>query len=83
MVGMMDPGFGWLAMLVCGFGGVLLLVAVVLVAGRLLGPRGDGLDGARSLLHQRLASGDIDIEEYYERESALRQATPPGRFGPH
>jgi len=73
---MMDPGFGMLAMLVCGLGGLVLLAAVVVVAGRLLGPRGDGLDGARSLLHRRLASGEIDIEEYYERESALRQAEP-------
>ena len=77
---MMDPGFGLLAMLVCGLGGLVLLVAVVVAAGRLLGPRGDGLDRARSLLHGRLASGEIDIEEYYERESALRHAAQRGRF---
>ena len=68
-------------MVVCGFGGLVLLVAVVLVGGRFLGSRGDGLDGARSLLHRRLASGEIDIEEYYERESALRQATSLSRAG--
>ena len=77
---MMDPGFGLLAMLVCGLGGLLLLVTVVLVAGRFIGARGDGLDRARYLLHRRLASGEIDTEEYYERESALWQATPPGRL---
>ena len=73
---MMDPGLGLLAMLVCGLGGLVLLVVVVLVTARLLGPPGDGLEGARSLLHRRLASGEIDIEEYYERESVLRQTEP-------
>ena len=80
---MMDPGLGLVAMLVCGLGGLLLLVTVVLVAGRLIGVRGDGLDRARSLLHRRLASGEIHVEEYYERESALRQATPPRRLRRH
>jgi uncharacterized membrane protein len=79
MIDMMDPGLGLLVMLVCGLGGLVLLVAVVLVAGRLLSPRGDGLDRARSVLHGRLASGEIDIEEYYERDSALRQAAPAPR----
>jgi uncharacterized membrane protein len=76
-----DPGFGLLAMLVCGLGGLILLIAITVIAVRLLGTRGDGLGGARSLLHRRLASGEIDIEEYYERESALRQAQPERRPG--
>ncbi len=75
----MDPGFGLLAMLACGLGGLLLLVVIVVIAVRLVGSQGDGLGGARSLLHRRLASGEIDIEEYYERESALRQAQPERR----
>jgi uncharacterized membrane protein len=75
----MDPGFGLLAMLACGLGGLLLLVVIVVVAVRLIGPQADSLDGARSLLHRRLASGEIDTEEYYERESALRQAQPDRR----
>jgi uncharacterized membrane protein len=78
---MVDPGLGLLVMLVCGLGGFVLLVAVVLVAARVVGSGGDGLDKARSLLHGRLASGEIDIDEYYERESALRQAVPPRRSG--
>jgi uncharacterized membrane protein len=36
--------------------------------------RGDGLGRARALLNRRLAAGEIDVEEYYERESALRQS---------
>jgi uncharacterized membrane protein len=73
----MDPGIGLLMMLICGVGGVLLLGVLVVIAFRLLGPRsGDGLGRARSLLHRRLASGEIDLEEYYERESALRHAQP-------
>lgn len=75
----MDPGFGLLLMVLCGVAGVLLLVAVVLFAARLLDRRGDGHDRARSLLHERLASGEIGVDEYYERESALRQAGPQGR----
>ena len=80
----MDPGFSLLAMLFCGLGGVLLIVGLVLIVGRLMGGHGDGLGRARSLLDRRLASGDIDVEEYYERESALRQASPtPRGFGRH
>jgi hypothetical protein len=77
---MMDPGLGLLAALACGLGGVLFLAAIVVVGLRALGGRPrDGLEGARSLLHKRLATGEIDTEEYYERESALRQAEPPQR----
>lgn len=79
---MMDPGFSLLAMLLCGLGALLLIVGIVLIVGRLLGAHGDGPGRARSLLDRRLASGEIDVDEYYERESALRQAVPaPRRFG--
>ena len=76
---MMDLGAGLLFMLVCGLGGLLFVAAVVLIAVRLLGRPGDGLARARSLLHRRLATGEIDTDEYYERESALRQAQPGRR----
>ena len=57
--------------------GVLWLVVLSSMALRLLGGRHrDGLSRARAVLHRRLASGEIDVEEYYERESALRQAEP-------
>lgn len=51
---------------------VLSWVALRLLAGR----RRDGVGRARSILHRRLASGEIDVEEYYERESVLREAEP-------
>ncbi len=54
---------------------VLSWLAVRLFAGR----RRDGLGRARAILHRRLASGEINVEEYYERESALRQAEPGAR----
>ena len=76
---MMDPGFSLLAMLLCGLGGLLLIVGVVVIAGRLLSTQGDDHPQPRSLLDRRLASGEIDVEEYYERESALRQAYPTPR----
>lgn len=44
--------------------------------------RREGGGSARALLDRRLAAGEIDVEEYFERESALRSAepvTPPPR----
>ncbi len=78
---MMDPGLGLLAALACGLGGLLFFGAIVALGVRVLagGRGGDGVEGARSLLHRRLAAGEIDVEEYYERESALRHAEPPRR----
>ena len=60
-------------------GNLLWLVPVLWLMARFRGRRGDGLSRARAVLHRRLASGEIDVEEYYERESALRQAAPPAR----
>jgi uncharacterized membrane protein len=69
-------------MLACAGGFVVLVGALAFLALRVLGEsRTDGLGRARSRLHRRLADGEIDIEEYYERESALRQAEPPRRRG--
>ncbi len=72
---------GWMAL--------AMLVAVVLVAATVAvialaavraGRRGDLDDrSARSLLDHRLAIGEIDSEEYYEREAALRSAQPLSR----
>jgi uncharacterized membrane protein len=56
---------------------LLWLVGLSWLALRLLGGRRrEGLGRARAVLHRRLASGEIDVDEYYERESALRQAEP-------
>ena len=55
------------------------LIGLGWVALRLFGSRRrDGVGRARAVLHRRLASGEIDVDEYYERESALRQAEPVG-----
>ncbi len=59
----------------CGMG-LLLLVAVMAAGGyvgvRLVRARPEsGVDSARALLERRLAAGEIDVDEYYEREGAL------------
>jgi uncharacterized membrane protein len=62
--------------------GFVIFVLVVAGAIYLVVRAGSGhLRGetARQLLDRRLASGDITIEEYHERESALRASQPPGR----
>jgi uncharacterized membrane protein len=75
MDGMMSwMGLWWLI-------GAVLLVALV-AGGVYLGVRADreraereGLqrsESARAVLDRRLAAGEISVEEYYERESALR-----------
>jgi hypothetical protein len=67
-------------LLACAVGGLVWLGLLAWLALALLGGRTrDGLGRARSLLHRRLATGEIDIDEYYERESALRHATVPRR----
>jgi len=79
---MMDPGVGLLTALACGLGGVLWLIALVWLGLHLLRRwPGDGLGRARALLNRRLAAGEIDVEEYYERESVLRQSAPSRRGG--
>ena len=66
-----------LAGLGCALAAPVVFVATLAVGARLLGCRQrDGLSRARALLHRRLANGEIDVEEYWERESALRAAAP-------
>ena len=72
--------FGMGLMMVLG----LLLVVAVLGAAVYLGvraaqPRSGLQPTARENLQQRLAAGQITPEEYYERESALRDGDPPAR----
>ena len=56
--------------------GVLLLL-VLIAAGVYLGIRfgrpGLEKDSGRTLLERRLAAGEIDVDEYYEREAVLRE----------
>jgi uncharacterized membrane protein len=74
-----DGGLWLVGALLCG----LALPLFLLVAGyfglRAFGgsSQRDELDSARALLDRRLAAGEIETEEYYEREAALRNAQPP------
>jgi len=67
-----------LAMAVCAFGVPLFLFGMAYFGFRSWhAPRSSqGLGRARALLNKRLAAGEIEVEEYYERESALRSAEP-------
>jgi uncharacterized membrane protein len=58
---------------------MLAMGAVAWAAARVRGgTRGERPDtpSGRALLERRLAAGEIDVEEYYEREAALRSAEP-------
>jgi len=61
---------------------LLLVVAVggaVYLGVRAAQPRAEKQPTARENLQQRLAAGQITPEEYFERESALRDSEPPAR----
>jgi uncharacterized membrane protein len=75
----LDSGLLVVGALACGLGLPLLLLAGGWMIMR--GTRGDrsAAPSARDLLERRLAAGDIDVEEYYERESALRSAQVPAK----
>lgn len=71
-----------LAGLFCALAAPLVLMGGVFVAVRAWRrPADDGSAKARAALGERLARGDIDIDEYYERESALRSTEPAARAG--
>jgi uncharacterized membrane protein len=74
-----DPSLLVLMSMAC-LVGLALAGAVAYMAVRAFGrPVTDGGSAARALLDRRLAMGEIDVEEYYERESALRSSRPPPR----
>lgn len=63
----------------------LLLLAIVIGVAVYLGVRAAQRPGkqeptARETLQRRLAAGEITPEEYYERESALRDGKPSRRL---
>lgn len=77
-----DGGVGWtvwfaMAAMMLVFWG-LVIVAVILVArgvgGQRQQPGGPSRD-ALQILDERLASGDIDLEEYHRRRDALLRRT--------
>lgn len=68
-------GYGWIGTLfmiltMVVFWGGLITVTVLLV--RHWGHNGTGQDGARRILDERLARGEIDRDEYEQRSQALR-----------
>lgn len=71
-------GVGW-AMMVA-FWSVLWIGGLVLVAWvvrqRPRGGPADGAKTARDLLDERLATGEIDLEEYRRRRGAIEGGTP-------
>jgi putative membrane protein len=78
-------GWGWTMMVVwslvwIGFLGVVAWVAVRWARS---GPPGSASEQrstmtAREVLDERLARGDIDLDEYQRRRQALEQHTPTG-----
>lgn len=71
----MGDMMSWMGIL--GLAGLVLLLALV-AAGVYLGIRlarpGLETSSSRALLDRRLAAGEIDVDEYYEREAIFREA---------
>jgi len=70
---MMGDMMSWMS--VFGLLGLVLLIALI-AAGVYLGvrlarPRVEN-DSGRALLDRRLAAGEIDVEDYYERDAVFR-----------
>lgn len=68
-----------MVMVVVGALIVLAAIGAVYVALRATRQSPELDESARELLDRRLASGEIEPEEYYERDAALRDAEPSGR----
>lgn len=71
--------WGWVAMTVGMIGFWVLLIALLVAAVRLIGPRDQAdrgvshLDG-RQILDQRFARGEIDEDEYRSKVKALSES---------
>jgi putative membrane protein len=70
-----DQGFGWggWLMMTLGMGGFWILLIVLVVMLVRSGTQA-GSHNAREILEQRLARGEIDVEEYEKRREAMLQA---------
>ncbi len=71
-----DPSVVVVASLACLLGLVLAAAVGYALLRPAVGSTDDRGSSARALLDRRLAMGEIDVDEYYERESALRSAEP-------
>lgn len=73
---MMGDMMSWMGIL--AIVGVLLLLALIAAAVylgiRLARPTLE-TDSGRALLERRLAAGEIEVDDYYEREVVLREGT--------
>ncbi len=82
---MMHDMMGWMGL--AGLIALLVLLALVAAAvyAGVRAARSDPgrgpleTDSARALLDRRLAAGEIDPEDYYEREALLRTSPPSSR----
>ena len=63
-------GFGWFGWLLMTAWWVLVIAGVVWLV-RTASSRGTAGDGARRILDERFASGDLTVEEYEQRRRAL------------
>ena len=79
-------GWGWLMMALwlvvwIGFFGIVAWAAVTWIRGGPSAPPSTSSsdDSARRLLDQRLASGEIDVDEYRRRRSALESSGTAAR----
>ena len=78
---MHDAGGGWWAVMMIAmvlFWGLVIAGVVWLVRGGLGGELGSKTKSASDVLDQRLAAGDISIEEYEQRRKALRGGNEGG-----
>jgi uncharacterized membrane protein len=76
-MGGVDTALLLVGVLACSLVLPLVLGGAAWLGLRTRGRRGrEGGGAARALLDRRLAAGEIDVEEYYERESALRSVEP-------
>ena len=70
---MWDGGFGWWGWIVMTAWWVLVIAAVVWLIRSALSSPDKGEDGARRILDERFAAGDLSVEEYEERRRALQR----------
>lgn len=66
-------GVGWLGVLVMAAWWAFFVVGIVWLARSLSEPRdGAGQSGARRILDERFASGELSVEDYEARRRVLR-----------
>lgn len=66
-------GFGGLVMLLFWVFLIAGIVWLVLTLGRSQARTGEGTGSARRILEERLARGEIDVEEFRSRRAALEE----------